>query len=57
MQQYVIIAQDGTDEDALERRMQARPFHLAGAKKLKEQNNLCLAELHLMKKGRCVVRS
>lgn len=39
MQQYVIIANDGTDEGALERRMQVRPFHLAGAKKLKEQNN------------------
>ena len=39
MQQYVIIANDGTDEGALERRKQVRPFHLAGAKKLKEQNN------------------
>jgi uncharacterized protein YciI len=35
MNQYVIIAKDGTDAGALDRRMAARPVHLAGAKKLK----------------------
>ncbi|MCU0380787.1 MAG: YciI family protein [Chitinophagaceae bacterium] len=38
MKQYVIIAQDGKDEDALARRASVRPNHLAGAKKLKAQN-------------------
>ncbi|WP_435357097.1 YciI family protein [Emticicia sp. SJ17W-69] len=39
MKQYVIVAQDGRDEAALERRMAARPEHLAGAKALKEKGN------------------
>jgi uncharacterized protein YciI len=39
MKQYVIIAQDGNDEQALERRQTVRPVHLAGAKKLKDNNN------------------
>lgn len=42
MKQYVIIAQDGNDEQALERRQVARPVHLAGAKKLKDNNNFVL---------------
>ena len=37
MKQYVIIAQDGKDEAAIDRRMQQRPAHLTGARKLKEQ--------------------
>ncbi len=39
MKQYVIIAKDGTDDEALARRMAARPEHLAGIKSLKENNN------------------
>jgi uncharacterized protein YciI len=39
MKQYVIIAQDGKDEGAVDRRMQERPAHLAGARKLKEQGS------------------
>lgn len=42
MKQYVIIAKDGTDEQALERRQNSRPVHLAGAKKLKDNNNFVL---------------
>ncbi len=38
MKQYVIIAYDGKDEEAPERRQQTRPLHIAGAKKLKERN-------------------
>jgi uncharacterized protein len=38
MKQYVIIAYDGDDTDAQERRKTIRPLHLAGAKKLKERN-------------------
>ena len=36
MKQYVVTALDGTDPEALERRMKARPFHLDGARALKE---------------------
>jgi uncharacterized protein len=38
MKQYVIIAYDGDDTDAQERRKTIRPLHLAGAKLLKERN-------------------
>lgn len=42
MKQYVIIAQDGNDDEALERRKNVRPVHLAGARKLKENNNFII---------------
>ena len=42
MLQYVIIAQDGKDYDAIDRRNEIRPLHLAGAKKLKDNNNLII---------------
>ena len=42
MKQYVIIARDGNDEEAINRRMAARPIHLAGAKNLKEHNQFLL---------------
>ena len=42
MKQYLIIAQDGQDEGALDRRKNVRPNHLAGAKKLKENGNFVM---------------
>ena len=42
MKQYLIIAKDGKDEKALERRKNVRPVHLAGAKKLKENGNFVI---------------
>ena len=42
MKQYLIIAQDGKDEEALNRRKDVRPLHLAGAKKLKENGNFVI---------------
>jgi uncharacterized protein len=39
MQQYVIIAYDGKDEAAIDRRMAARPEHLEGVKALKAYGN------------------
>ena len=42
MKQYLIIAQDGKDDAALERRKNTRPIHLAGARKLKENNNFVI---------------
>jgi uncharacterized protein len=42
VKQYLIIAQDGKDDEALNRRKEVRPLHLAGAKKLKENNNFVI---------------
>lgn len=42
MKQYVIIARDGNDKDALDRRMNTRPVHLAGARQLKANNQFIL---------------
>jgi len=42
VKQYLIIAQDGKDEEALDRRKEVRPLHLAGAKKLKENGNFVI---------------
>jgi uncharacterized protein YciI len=36
---FLVIAMDGTDEGALERRMAARDEHIAGIMKLKEQGH------------------
>ena len=38
MKQYLIIAYDGSDNEAPDRRKTVRPAHLAGAKKLKILN-------------------
>lgn len=43
MQQYLVYAWDGTDDQALERRMNARPAHFEGARKLKENGNFIFA--------------
>lgn len=43
MQQYLVYAWDGTDEKALERRMNARPGHFEGARKLKQNGNFIFA--------------
>ena len=42
VKQYLIIAQDGKDDDALNRRKEVRPHHLAGAKKLKDNGNFVI---------------
>jgi len=51
MKQYVIIARDGTDEKALDRRMETRPGHLAGARQLKTDNHFILGGAMLNKAG------
>ena len=38
--QFILIAYDGTDPGASDRRMRVREKHLEGAKKLKESGNL-----------------
>ena len=42
MNQYLIIAKDGSDEQALERRMNARPAHFEGARELKTNENFII---------------
>ena len=42
VKQYLIIANDGKDDGALDRREEIRPLHLAGAKKLKENNSFVI---------------
>ncbi len=37
---FLVIAMDGDDDGALDRRMAAREDHLAGIRKLKEQGHL-----------------
>ena len=54
MNQYVIIARDGTDEEAINRRMEARPIHLAGAKNLKEHNQFVIGGAILDDTGKMV---
>lgn len=51
MRQYVIIAQDGKDDGALERRKNIRPVHLSGAKKLKGYNNFVIGGAILDNEG------
>lgn len=54
MNQYLITAHDGTDEDAFERRMNVRPFHLEGAKKLKENGNFIIGGAMLNEEGKMI---
>ncbi len=41
--QYIITAYDGTDKDALTRRMNARPHHLDNIQKVKEYGSVICA--------------
>jgi uncharacterized protein len=54
MNQYLITAYDGTDENALDRRMSIRPFHLEGAKKLKENGNFIIGGAMLNDEGKMI---
>ena len=47
----MIIAQDGKDSESLNRRKEVRPLHLAGAKKLKENNNFVIGGAMLDEDG------
>ena len=54
MTQYLITAYDGNDENALERRMTVRPFHLEGAKKLKENGSFIIGGAMLNEEGKMI---
>ena len=49
---YVVHAYDGTDPDALDRRMAARPDHFAGARRLKAEGHFILGGALLDPDGR-----
>ena len=52
MKQFVVIAKDGKDADALPRRMNVRPEHLEGIKALKANGNYCMAGAILDDEGK-----
>lgn len=54
MQQYIMHAWDGTDEQALERRMNHRPSHFENARKLKANGNFILGGAMLNEKGKMI---
>lgn len=51
---FAVIAYDGTDEKALERRMKAREAHLAGAKKMKEDGTMLMGGAMLDEAGKMI---
>lgn len=54
MKQYFITAYDFTDPEALDRRMAARPAHLAGVRQLKEKNNFLIGGAILSPEGKMI---
>lgn len=52
MQQYIIIAYDGTDSGATERRMSVRPEHFKTARELKANNNFVIGGAMLDENGK-----
>ena len=54
MNQYLISALDFTDQNALERRLNARPFHLETVKKLKDTNNFIIGGAILNNAGQMI---
>jgi len=54
MQQYLIIARDGADEEAPDRRMNARPDHFKLAKQLKSNNNFVIGGAMLDDQGKMI---
>jgi len=49
--QFLVIARDGRDEGALERRQQTRPVHLAGIDPLVESGNVLVGGAILSEAG------
>jgi uncharacterized protein len=54
MPQWLIIARDGTDPEAPERRLKSRPAHLEGAARLQEAGHLLMGGAILDDAGRMV---
>lgn len=54
MQQYIMYAWDGTDQQALERRMNHRPAHFENARKLKTTGNFISGGALLSDEGKMI---
>lgn len=54
MKQYLITAFDHTDADALQRRLNVRPSHLEGVKRLKASGNFVLGGAMLNDEGNMI---
>lgn len=54
MPQYLIIANDGTDAEAPERRVKARPAHFETAKQLKANKNFVIGGAILDDNGKMI---
>ena len=54
MQQYVVHAWDGTDDQALERRMKARPAHFDNSRRIKASGNFILGGAMLNDDGKMI---
>ena len=54
MKQYLVNALDYTDEQALERRMQARPAHLENVKELKSKGRYFIGGALLDEHGKMI---
>ncbi len=52
--QYLLIAYDGKDEEALSRRMAARPAHIALGDKLRDQGTLLFGTAILDQEGKMI---
>jgi uncharacterized protein YciI len=54
MQQYLIIARDGTDNKAFDRRMNVRPDHFSKARELKANGNFIIGGAILDDAGKMI---
>jgi uncharacterized protein YciI len=54
MQQYLVHAWDGTDDQALERRMKARPAHFDNSRRIKTSGNFILGGAMLNEEGKMI---
>ena len=54
MNQYLITAFDGTNENALDHRIDVRPYHLEGVKKMKENGNFIIGGAILNDDGKMI---
>lgn len=54
MQQYIVYGWDGTDDQALERRMNARPAHFENSRRIKASGNFVLGGAVLNDEGRMI---
>jgi uncharacterized protein YciI len=54
MQQYILTAMDGTDAEALDRRMAVRPLHFVRAGQLKASGNFITGGAILNEQGQMI---